>query len=223
MMHGLAKCVAFVVLSLLVVDVADTHAAPITVAYVDTVTGMEWAQVTDSVGFAWSEVAGACATDGTTACASNLGGVEFSGWTWAQVSQVLDLFSDATDLTRDQFAPDVYATNSTWAPQFFDIFNATQVTDTSRGVIGWAANGAAFDPRSAFAPEMLDQAAAGLDYAGRGALTDTAPPFAPPGTDYRGVWLFRPSQVPEPSTLLLVGAGALAAAWRSRRKTTAAA
>lgn len=219
-MRVLAKCVLVVLLSTLVVGVAESRATPITVAYVDTVTGMEWAQVTDSVGFAWWEVAGVCATDGATTCSSNLSGVEFSGWTWAQVSQILDLFADATDLTRDQFVPDVYATNSTWAPQFLNLFTPTQVTADYRAVMGWAANGADIDPRSAFAPEMIDAAAAGLDSAGRGPLTDSAPPFAPPGTDYRGVWLFRPSQVPEPSTLLLVGGGALAL-WRARRKSAA--
>jgi hypothetical protein len=182
---------------------------------------MEWAQVTDATGFAWQDVASVCATDGATACGANLTGVELTGWTWAQVAQVLDLFANATDLTRDQLSPTASGVDSTWAPQFFSMFNPTLVTFTQRAVIGWAADGSILDPRSAFAPEVIDAFAGGLDSASRGALFDREPPFAPVGSSTRGVWLYRPvQQVPEPSTLLLMGLGAVGALrWRAHRRS----
>ena len=206
---------------------AESAALPLTVAYFDTATGMVWAQVADSRGFAWYEVAGVCAADGATACGANLGGAELTGWTWARVSQVLTLFDNATDLTLAQLSPTASAVNSTWAPQFLSIFMPTVITDTYRAVIGWAADGAVFDPRSAFAPEVVDAIAGMIDSAGRGSLFDSQPPFAPVGSDTRGVWLFRDAeqvsgaeQVPEPSTLLLMGIGALGVmCWRAHRET----
>jgi hypothetical protein len=109
--------------------------------------------------------------------------------------------------------------DSTWAAQFLSIFMPTLITDTRRAVIGWAADGASFDPRSAFAPEVVDAMAGMPDTAGRGSLFDSQPPFAPTGSETRGVWLFRDAQeVPEPSTLLLMGIGALSVVrWRAHR------
>jgi len=68
-------------------------------------------------------------------------------------------------------------------------------------------------------PEVVDAMAGMADTAGRGSLFDSQPPFAPAGSDTRGVWLFRDAQeVPEPSTLLLMGVGALSVMrWRAHR------
>jgi PEP-CTERM motif-containing protein len=208
------------VLSLVIFGVASEGAAlPLNVAYIDSATGIEWAQVTDTTGFAWYEVAGVCPTDGATACGANLAGVEFNGWTWAQVTQIVGLIANVTDLAPSQFAPTATTVDSTWAAQFLSIFMPTLITDTRRAVIGWAADGASFDPRSAFAPEVVDAMAGMPDTAGRGSLFDSQPPFAPTGSETRGVWLFRDAQeVPEPSTLLLMGIGALSVMrWRAHR------
>jgi hypothetical protein len=147
----------------------------------------------------------------------------------------MTLFDNATDLTLAQLSPTASAVDSTWAPQFLSIFMPTLVTDTRRAVIGWAADGAVFDPRSAFAPEMIDAIAGMTDFASRGGLFDSQPPFAPVGSNTRGVWLFRDAeqvsdaqqvsvaqQVPESSTLLLMGIGAVVVMHfrsQSRRRT----
>lgn len=221
-MRRRARSLSFALSLVVFGPVSDSAALPLSVAYIDTVTGMEWAQVAETTGFAWYEVAGVCATDGATACGTNLAGVELTGWTWAHVAQIIELVANATDLTLAQLSPTASAANSTWATQFLSIFMPTVITDTHRAVIGWAADGAVFDPRSAFAPEVVDAfAGSGTDSAGRGSLFDSQPPFAPVGSDTRGVWLFRDAQeVPEPSTLLLMSVGALAGVmrWRARSK-----
>jgi len=233
-MRRRAGCVSLAIALSLFAAVSKSAAAPLSVAYVDNLTGLEWAQVTGSTGFQWWEVDAVCANDGSTACSSNLAGVELAGWTWARTNQIMDLMANATDLSSAQlslftfdpaygtvFVPlSVTATDSTWAPQFLSLFAPTLVTGTSQAVIGWAANGAYFDPRSAFIPAVIDAAPGGEDSAGRGNLVDSAPPFSPAGSSERGVWLFRTAQqVPEPSTLLLLSVGALGALrWRERHE-----
>jgi PEP-CTERM motif-containing protein len=212
-------CVSLVIALSFFTAVSKSAAVPLTVAYIDNATGVEWAQVADTTGFAWQDVAGVCATDGATACGANLDGVELTGWTWALVTQIADLMANSTDLTLAQLSPTASALDSTWAPQFLSIFMPTLITDSHRTVTGWAADGSAIDPRSAFSPEVVDAIIGMTDTAGRGSLFDSQPPFAPLGSDTRGLWLFRPvSAVPEPSTLLLLGVGGAGALhWRARR------
>jgi hypothetical protein len=210
---------------------AESGAAPWTVAYLDSTTGREWAQLTGSTGFYWWEVDAVCANNGSVACTANLGTVEVAGWTWAITSQVMDLLANVTDLdtsqlSRFEFDP-AYGTvyrpltvsevDSTWAPQFLATFSPTLVTATFQAVMGWAADGIYFDPRSAFMPAVIDAAAGGIDTAGRGNLVDSGAPLSPRGDD-AGIWLFRSvTSVPEPSSVALLAVGGALATFYRRR------
>ena len=216
---------------------AESGAAPLTVAYLDTLTGMEWAQVGDSTGYHHYQLAGVCATDGATACTSSLPAVELVGWTWATSHQVMDLLVDAAGLPSDQlnryFFDPPYGTvyvpgsvseiDSAFAPLLLSLFEPTIVTDTYRAVRGWVADGIYHDLHSAWLPEVIDAIDGGLDTAGRGILSDSHEPMvggtlSNPGSPERGAWLFRPAQsVPEPSALLLLAVGGILAARYQRR------
>lgn len=194
------------------------HAAalPLDIAYFDPVSGLEWAQVNDTTLLTWDQVAGVCATDGFSACSSNLGSVELQGWTWATSSQVLSLFVNASDLTPDQLADqDESAPDSTWASQLLALFDATFAQNGSLWVQGLAADGPSFDPRGAWVPYVID-ASGSDDVASRRRIV--AKYLASEGI---GLWLNRPAtSVPEPTTLslaLLGAAGLLAKRVRDRR------
>lgn len=60
-----------------------------------TVDGLEWMQVTDTVNFSWNDMASVCDV-GTGACTGSLGTTDLTGWTWASILDVGQLFSALT-------------------------------------------------------------------------------------------------------------------------------
>ena len=200
-------------------------ALPLDTAYVDSVSGLEWAQVSGTTLLTWEQVAGVCATDGTSACSSNLGSVELGGWTWATSTQVLTLFVNASDLTPDQLADqDEAAPNSTWAGQLISLFGSTFTQSGAIGLQALSADGPSFDPQGAWVPYVFDAASGSDDIASRRRIV--AKYLA---SDSTGLWLYRPasssslpsSSVPEPTTLSLTVlgvAGLIARRVRSHRR-----
>ena len=164
---------------------AAAFATSIAVAYVDPVTGWEWAQAAETVGFSWNEVQGVCATDGVTACNADLEAVGFTGWVWATRDQVRDLFVNATDLTASELADyseEQYG--STWAPQFLSLF-----TPTVGGFVvnGWSATTSSVLSGPAFTPLVVDHPTAGpRDSADLVSFASKAD-----ASNVRGVWLHR--------------------------------
>jgi hypothetical protein len=205
---------AFVVIAATIVSAAPSAALPLTVAFVDTSTGLEWAQLTGTGGVTWDALAGVCATDGATACSGNIGTNEYAGWTWATSGQVLQMFVNATDLTAaDMDDQDEWATNSTWAPQFLSLFAANFGDASSRTAAALVSDGPSFDPRGAWTPYVTDAIGAADDDAAskRRVIAKY--------TTAQGVWLQRAvAPVPEPTTILLIGLGFAGVAARRRRQ-----
>jgi hypothetical protein len=197
---------------------ARTAAAlPLDTAYIDPVSGLEWAQLEGTTLLTWDQIAGVCATDGVSACSSNVGSVELGGWTWATSAQVLSLFVNASDLTPDQLSDQDEATpNSTWAAQLISLFGSTFTQSGAIGLQALSADGPSFDPQGAWTPYVFDAGAGAEDIASRRRVV--AKYFASDGV---GVWLNRPASVPEPTTLSLTVlgiAGLIARRVRNRRQ-----
>lgn len=55
--------------------------------------GREWRQPPATINLSWDEIASVCPTDGVTPGSGVVGGVDFTGWTWATPDQVALLLS----------------------------------------------------------------------------------------------------------------------------------
>jgi hypothetical protein len=189
----------------LLASVVPVKADPLSVAYLDSVSGWEWAQVSDTTGLTWDDISGVCGIDGQTACTGDLGTKGLGGWTWATSQQVLSLFTNATDLTAAELADeDEDLVNSTWAPMFTSVFTPTYFGEGFRGVAAISADGPAFDARGAWVPHVIDSFGPGEDTASKRWVIAqyTSSPSV-------GVWLHRNAveRVPEPATLSLAVLG----------------
>jgi hypothetical protein len=192
-------------------------AAPLTVTYVDSVTGWEWAEAGEITDLSWNDIAAVCPQDGSTACIGTLAGMEVSDWIWATRDQVRDLFANATDLTDAQLADYLENADSTWASQFLSLFDATGAGPVP-GLLwawGWSATTDERFAYNAFSPVMYsytfppgypDQA---------NLLLNPLKSFSDAGL---GVWLYRPAAVPEPAMLTVFGSGLLFLSARHLRR-----
>lgn len=202
-------------------SVIPSTALPFSVAYVDSLTGLEWAEVIASSGFSWNEVAAVCSTGAAAPCSANIGTAEFTGWTWATSSQVLNLFASSTDLTSEQLSDqDEQSAGSSWAPQFMSLFDPTYADSTSAMVAGLSSDGPDFDPTGAWTPYVSNAFDPfGDDAASRRRVV------AKYWRTAAGVWLYRPTaQVPTPKTFWLLGLGlailAVQAVFRQRSRVS---
>ena len=100
----------------------------------DVVVGERaWRQLTDTQHLNYDLVvrkcdeftgtcAGVCSAE-TGACDGSIGGVDFTGWTWASVSEVGELFATLTP--HPGGVEQLSDTNTTWAPDFVSRFAPT--------------------------------------------------------------------------------------------------
>lgn len=181
--------------------------------------GKVWRQVTDTQNMSWNDFASVCATDGATACNGAIKGVNMTGWVFATVDQVGQLFSYFGDFPGGINA--VHVGSISGADTFLTKFDPTYV-DQTRWVMGWTAtptgNG------TYWIGEVFDRPSG--DPNGDAWYTDQsgdpAGVFSP-----RGAWMWQDavSGVPEPTTwaMFLIGFGSVGTMLRMKRKQDLAA
>lgn len=189
-----------------------------------TVGGNQWLQPLDFVNQSWNDIAAEC-DRGTGICNGSLGGNVLTGWTWASIPDLNDLFTvfgvEGTPTVTDPGTQIRYAFTglNTWAP---DIFAQFLPTDNIADFDGIVVGGLLRNPAPAtlgaagfVATEVPGPRGTILDFAGTTDASGFAvdEPFATVGG-----WFYR-AEVPSPATLPLLGIG-LAALYCIRRRST---
>ena len=105
--------------------------------------GQEWRQLTDTVAVSWTQVAQICPTDGISPCSGRLGGIDVTGWTWANQSQVRELFGyyEPAMLTNPGVSGSPYFfTASNFLGSFRPTFSSFLTYSTAIFASGWTAS-----------------------------------------------------------------------------------
>lgn len=105
-----------------------------------TINGLEWRQVTETSTISWNEVSTVC-NQSTGVCNGSIETVDFTGWTWASVDEVTDLFNailpgTANDLTKG--GDTINETNSQLPASFFTVFEPTYIDSNVQAIFGWS-------------------------------------------------------------------------------------
>jgi hypothetical protein len=180
------------------------------------VNGTEWLQPVDFVGYSWGDIATVCDPI-TGACNGSIGGDDLTGWTWASLLDIGDLFHTTMP---NIFPGGIHSTFilsnevNTEVNDFFDVwgFEPTIEFDAGlgpvRSVAGYASDSGATSSPYVQATNYIGENVAIVD--NTGAYDSDSP----------GAWLFRdaPAGIPIPATIPLLGI-ALAVLGLSRRST----
>jgi hypothetical protein len=184
----------------------------------------EWYQPADLLGYSWNDFNAIC---GGGACNGLLSGAgpNLTGWTWASIDEVGELFAATSPhpggiATYEVFGTQTYAnfitdtgfvrtTDDTLAISFgltgIAGFTSTLLPGGETAYIGLAQMGLGFPQGPPFASRFSTETIYPIN-----ANTESEP--------YIGGWLYRAAEVPVPATLWLIALGVVALRW-SRFRT----
>ena len=188
------------------------------------VNGREWYQPNDVTNYSWSDFDAICPLG---LCSGQIGGSgpDLTGWVWASVYDVGDLFqattphpggiANYTDATPLQDPFWVYSFLGVFDRTYYEVsppygamgvFGLTSTRDDTTGTPYWGVVGAYIS--GWVAPGMPE-----VDGVARTELSTEASP-----DDRIGAWLYRydPATVPAPATILLLAIGLALLAWTKR-------
>lgn len=199
---------------LVVLAVAWTGSASAALMSPVAVDGLEWLQPLDFLGYSWNEISATCdATSGL--CNGSLGGNDVTGWTWASIYDVGELYAALTPhpggiSNYESIPPESVA----WATDFFGLFSITNQIFTpveAVGVLGVTSTLAPTGGAYYGAVSIL------VGFGGFQSQAITNDTVLLNDTWAGGGWFYRASEVAVPATIPLLGLG-LAALSLSRRK-----
>jgi hypothetical protein len=179
--------------------------------------GKDWRQVTDTAGIGWSDIASACPLNGATACSGTVDGVNMTGWVFASVDQVGQLFSYFGEFPGGIDQVNVPSTSH--ASDFLDnAINQTYSDNIYRAVFGWTSTPT--PGGSIWVAEVIDRPPSDPN----GDFWSTDDNFGPGQSNFVGAWMWQPSAVPEPATwaMFIIGFGAMGALLRANRRSSEA-
>ncbi len=163
------------------------------------IDGKEWRQPADFKDVTWNALNTIC-SGGT--CSGTLGGTDLTGWTWASIDDVVDLFNwfiGTEELTgRDQYTEII----SFWAPQFFTSFSISASTLGERSVAGWMRDTIVGNSNYASYALLIDLDGPRIDQAYTNGQLRKSNSYSSVGA-----WIYRTSTVPEPTTMALLSLG----------------
>ena len=165
----------------------------------DTVTGLEWLDLTASSGISYDDITLQFAVSGT-----------FEGWRHATGAEVQDLFVNSANLTMGS-----QTTVDPLAAQFIGLLGTTQTSSlpngtTARGRYNDNASGNIVDMAGSASVSFGTHTIVNSAYTTVTILDDQPVINSVIPTSGTGHWLVRTAIVPEPTTICLLGFGAFA-------------
>jgi Ca2+-binding RTX toxin-like protein len=163
-------------------------AAPASAAFPND--GKRWRQLTETTGLTWNQAAAVCPRDGMSRCSGVTGGRDLTGWVWATDAQVIELMGNYEPAILSADPPSVSGPNHLLqAMGFLDDIRPTfffaGYSSTDASASGWTSSSRGGSPVAGGA-SYSHPVFNGSFWVGPGGPADQA-------SQYRGVWLWRPS------------------------------